>query len=145
MSRLVSVDLGSGVPPYEQIRGQVAALVAAGGLVPGQRLPTVRDLAADLGVAVGTVQRAYRELEADGLVTSRRRTGTVVAPGAGAAGPGAAVRARAHAFVTEARAGGLGDREILDLVRGALMADPAAAAPPRPGRARDDDLEWGHD
>ncbi|MEE6273697.1 GntR family transcriptional regulator [Georgenia wangjunii] len=134
MSGLVTVDLASGVPPYEQIRSQVTALVAAGGLVPGQRLPTVRDLAADLGVAVGTVQRAYRELEAGGLVESRRRTGTVVAPGAGTGGPAAGVRARAHAFVAEARAAGLSDPEVLDLVRGALMAAPGEAVPAPGGR-----------
>src|SRR5690625_7305039 len=79
MSLQIRVDLTSGVPPYEQIRGQVTALVAAGVLTEGERLPTVRDLASDLAVATGTVQRAYRELEASGVVTSRRRLGTVVA------------------------------------------------------------------
>lgn len=80
----VSVDLDHPTPPYEQIRAQIAAHLSAGALRPGDRLPTVRALAADLGVAVGTVSRAYRELEQEGAVTSRRRTGTVVsrdAPG----------------------------------------------------------------
>ncbi|GAA4287146.1 GntR family transcriptional regulator [Georgenia daeguensis] len=123
MSGRITVDLSAGVPPYEQIRAQVAALVAAGTLAAGDRLPTVRDLAADLGVAVGTVQRAYRELEAQGTVLSRRRTGTVVAPAAPASGRAAEIRAAAHEFVSRARASGLDDREILDLVRGALMTD----------------------
>ncbi|KAE8765406.1 GntR family transcriptional regulator [Georgenia thermotolerans] len=120
MSAALTLDLASGVPPYEQIRAQVTALVAAGTLVEGERLPTVRDLAADLGIAPGTVQRAYRELEARGVVRSRRRAGTVVATGADA-GPAAAVQGRARDFVRRARAAGLDDGAILDLVRGALM------------------------
>lgn len=76
---IVRVDPGSPVPPYEQLRGQVATMIASGSLVPGQRLPTIRQLASDLGVAGGTVARAYRELERDGLISSRGRKGTFVA------------------------------------------------------------------
>ena len=72
----LTVDPRSAVPPFEQIRGQIASLVSAGTLRPGDRLPPVRQLAADLGLAVGTVNRAYRELEAEGIVITRRRTGT---------------------------------------------------------------------
>jgi GntR family transcriptional regulator len=78
----LSVDPRSAVPPFEQIRGQIAALIGAGTLRAGDRLPPVRQLAADLGIAVGTVNRAYRELEAEGLVLTRRRTGTHVAEAA---------------------------------------------------------------
>lgn len=121
MSLRVRIDLTSGVPPYEQIRGQITALVAAGVLGEGERLPTVRDLASDLAVATGTVQRAYRELEATGVVTSRRRLGTVVSR---VPGSPRGTRELALRFVSEARAGGLGDEAILDLVRGALMSAP---------------------
>ena len=79
MSTSITVDLGGAVPPYEQIRRQISSLIAIGQLIPGQRLPTVRALAADLGVAIGTVTRAYRELETAGLIHSRRRLGTIVA------------------------------------------------------------------
>lgn len=120
MSLQVEVDLGSSIPPYEQIRGQVTAHVVAGRLRVGDRLPTIRALAADLGVAAGTVARAYRELETAGLVTTRRRAGTVVATGA--VGPERAVLDAAVRFVDVARAGGLGDDAVLDLVRGALLA-----------------------
>lgn len=75
------VDVESAVPPFEQVRAQVVALVDAGELVPGTRLPTVRGLADDLGLAVNTVARAYRELEAAGVVETRGRRGTVVASG----------------------------------------------------------------
>ena len=57
---------------------QVAAQIASGALAGGTRLPTVRGLAEDLGLAVNTVARAYRELEAAGLVETRGRAGTVV-------------------------------------------------------------------
>ncbi len=75
----VEVDPRSPVPPYEQIRVRVNELVSTGALRPGDRLSTVRQLAEDLGVAPGTVQRAYRELETEGVVESRGRHGTVVA------------------------------------------------------------------
>lgn len=76
---MLRVDPGSDVPPFEQVRSQVVAQVAAGLLRPGDRLPPVRRLAEDLGLASGTVARAYRELEAAGVVVTRGRNGTVVA------------------------------------------------------------------
>jgi len=78
MSAQVLLDLSSAVPTYEQIRRQIAALISLGELADGTRLPTVRALATDLGVAAGTVARAYKELEAAGFIVSRRRAGTVV-------------------------------------------------------------------
>jgi len=78
---LVEVDPRSPVPPYEQIRGQIAAMAASGVLPEGARLPSIRQLAGDLGIATGTVARAYRELESTGLIVSRVRHGsTIVAP-----------------------------------------------------------------
>lgn len=76
----LSVDPGSPVPVFEQVRSQLAALIEAGSLAPGERLPAIRQLAADLGLAAGTVARVYRELEQAGLVASRVRSGTVVSP-----------------------------------------------------------------
>lgn len=76
---IVTVDTASGVPPYEQVRDQVARMIGAGVLAPGGRLPTIQQLANDLQLAPGTVARAYKELEREGLVVSRRRKGTIVA------------------------------------------------------------------
>jgi DNA-binding transcriptional regulator YhcF (GntR family) len=73
------IDPTSGTPPYEQLRTQVASQVAIGELAAGTRLPTVRSLAEQLGVAANTVARAYRVLEADGVVATNGRHGTVVA------------------------------------------------------------------
>ena len=76
---ILVVDHTSPLPPYEQVRAQVEALVEHGDLVPGHRLPTVRRLADDLGLAANTVARAYRELEQGGVVETRGRHGTFVA------------------------------------------------------------------
>jgi GntR family transcriptional regulator len=117
----ITVDVHSPTPPYEQIRRQIADYVHGGLLPPGTRLPTLRALAADLGVAVGTVGRAYTELETAGLVASRRRTGTVVTEGAVTADPAAErVRRAAADLVAQARAGGVDDDTLLAIVRAAL-------------------------
>ncbi|MEK8108118.1 GntR family transcriptional regulator [Micromonospora sp. M12] len=60
--------------PYEQVRGQLAELIGDGRLPVGSRLPTVRQLAADLRLAANTVARAYRELEVAGLLETRAAT-----------------------------------------------------------------------
>jgi DNA-binding transcriptional regulator YhcF (GntR family) len=115
----IEVSLASAVPVYEQIRAQVAAFVAVGALRAGDRLPASRDLARDLGIAVGTVQRAYRELEVAGVVASRRRTGTVVShPDQPVAEPSAVVVA-ARELVLLAREARLSDAALLDVGRGA--------------------------
>ena len=75
---IVTVDPRSPVPPFEQLRISIRQLVATGALPLGTRLPTVRQLAADLGIAPGTVGRAFRELEAEGLIETRGRHGTRV-------------------------------------------------------------------
>jgi GntR family transcriptional regulator len=76
---IIDVDPASPVPAYEQVRSQLADMIRTGALPAGYRLAPIRQLAADLALAPGTVARVYRELEAGGLVTSRVRHGTVVA------------------------------------------------------------------
>ncbi|MFW6598760.1 GntR family transcriptional regulator [Propionibacteriaceae bacterium Y2011] len=68
----------TGRPPYEQLRTQLINQITSGELPPGTRLPPVRRLADDLGLAPNTVARTYRELEAAGFVRTRGRNGTVV-------------------------------------------------------------------
>lgn len=74
----IHVDTSSPLPPYEQLRAQIHAMVASGALREGARLPPIRQLAGDLGLAANTVGRAYHELERDGIVQTRGRHGTVV-------------------------------------------------------------------
>jgi GntR family transcriptional regulator len=75
----LTVDVESPVPVYEQIRAQMTELVESGLLAANAPLPSVRQLAADLQIAPGTVARAYRELEAGGVVLCSRWAGTRVA------------------------------------------------------------------
>ncbi|MGY1630781.1 GntR family transcriptional regulator [Geodermatophilus sp. SYSU D01186] len=116
----ITVDVAAATPPYEQIRRQIAAYVDAGLLAEGARLPTMRALAADLGVAVGTVGRAYAELEAAGLVASRRRTGTVVT-GRPKAPAEEELRRAAADLAARARAAGVDGETVLAIVRAALL------------------------
>ncbi len=75
----VVLDPHSFLPPYEQIRSQLVTLIAMGQLTPGAALPSVRQLARDLGVAPNTIVRAYGELKAAGWVTMSLRRGVTVA------------------------------------------------------------------
>lgn len=78
---MISVDPTSAVSPVQQIRSQLAAQIRSGNLEPDSRLPTVRQLAADLRVAPGSVAKAYKELESAGLIRTARAAGTRVNPG----------------------------------------------------------------
>jgi DNA-binding transcriptional regulator YhcF (GntR family) len=100
----LTVALGDPTPPYEQLRRQLAGHIESGRLVAGSRLPPVRQLAADLGLAAGTVARAYRELEEAALITTGRARGTHVTQHGRAAFPDDVTRAAATlAKVAKAR------------------------------------------
>jgi DNA-binding transcriptional regulator YhcF (GntR family) len=114
----LTVDPRAAVAPFEQIRSQLAALIDSGALAEGERLPTVRGLAAELGVAVNTVARAYREMEAEGLVVTASRAGTVVAPGAQR--EEVALERSAAAFAERAALSRLSENEAVELVRQAF-------------------------
>ncbi|WP_043264050.1 GntR family transcriptional regulator [Streptomyces sp. CT34] len=118
----VRVDTASPVPPYEQIRTQLAALIVTGQLTEDERLPTVRQLAADLGLAPGTVARAYRELEAAELIRTRRGAGTRVAalPSERMHPNAEQLAMLARNFTSAARALGADTQAILTAVRKAL-------------------------
>jgi DNA-binding transcriptional regulator YhcF (GntR family) len=127
---ILEVDARSAVPPYEQLRQQVTALVLGGALAPGARLPAIRQLANDLGLAGGTVARAYRELEADGVVSTRGRHGTVVAAGPpSAAAPPAGLLEAARDYAREAERTGATLEDALTAVR---IAFASASLPRRP-------------
>lgn len=75
---LVSIDTTSPVPVYEQLRSQLQRLIVSGQVPAGTRLPTIRQLAADLGLASATVSRVYELLANDGWVVGAGRRGTLV-------------------------------------------------------------------
>lgn len=114
------IDLDSAVAPYEQLRSHIAGQVASGELPAGSRLPTVRQLAGDLGLAANTVARAYRELEADGVVATHGRRGTFVRSAVmeGTA-DSADAREAAAGYARAARRAGLTRAEALRLVEDA--------------------------
>jgi DNA-binding transcriptional regulator YhcF (GntR family) len=116
---VITIDEESPVPPYEQIRVHLARQITNRSLPVGTRLPTVRRLAADLGLAVNTVARAYRELESAGLVETRGRGGTFVTAA------GDHTREQAHAAAAHYAATvtklGLDPTEALRIVRAAVM------------------------
>jgi DNA-binding transcriptional regulator YhcF (GntR family) len=121
------IDASSSVPPFEQLRVQFAQRIADRSLPVGAKLPTIRGLATDLGLAVNTVARTYRELEEAGLIETRGRAGSFVT----AAGEQSRERARRAAADYAALTAGLGIEvgEALDIARAALMATSRGAAP----------------
>ncbi|WP_185995555.1 GntR family transcriptional regulator [Nocardioides campestrisoli] len=121
----LQVDPRDPTPPYEQVRRQLEDLIRAGILRAGDRLPPLRQLAGDLGLAVGTVGRAYAELETQGLVVSRRGAGTRVAD-AVTPGPDAVLRQLTRDFLARAQAIGVGPRTALDAVRTAVEGETFA-------------------
>lgn len=114
----LTIDPHSPDAPYEQVRTQIAGAIRAGDLPAGSRLPTVRGLAAELGLASNTVARAYRELEMAGAVQTKGRLGTFVEHSGEAAER--AAFAAAQEYVRRARELGLDDQATLRWVRDAL-------------------------
>jgi DNA-binding transcriptional regulator YhcF (GntR family) len=93
----LAVDPDAPTAPYEQVRAQIAEQARGGGLPVGHRLPTVRGLAEELGLAANTVAKAYRALEADGVIETRGRHGSFIAATGDTAAREAATAARAYA------------------------------------------------
>ncbi|MEA4944178.1 MAG: GntR family transcriptional regulator [Propionicimonas sp.] len=113
---MIIIDTSLAEPPYDQIKRQLSAQVAVGELRPGDKLPTVRRLAADLGLAPNTVARAYRELEATGVLDTRGRAGTFVTGDE----QSRAARQAAAEYAQRARDLGLSSAEALALVERSL-------------------------
>jgi GntR family transcriptional regulator len=117
----LSVDPGSGFPVYRQIMDQVRRMIVAGRLTPGEKLPSIRDLAATLQINPLTVGKAYTELERSGIVEMRRGLGMYVRPldahvPTDAGDAPATVTGGAQRFVLEAAQAGLSRAEALKVV-----------------------------
>ncbi|QIQ05523.1 GntR family transcriptional regulator [Streptomyces liangshanensis] len=97
MTLKIVIDQAAATAPYEQLRTQISAKARSGVLPAGYRLPTVRGLAEQLGLAANTVAKAYRTLESDGVIETRGRNGTFVAAAGDAAAREAAAAAQAYA------------------------------------------------
>ncbi|WP_231601789.1 GntR family transcriptional regulator [Salinibacterium sp. NG253] len=98
------ISLAGSAPAADQIRDQIRGLIAAGTLAAGERIPSVRQLAKDLGVAPGTVAKAYKALETEGHLRTHTGGGTRVSATASAT-PLAVVEAARILADTSGRAG----------------------------------------
>jgi DNA-binding transcriptional regulator YhcF (GntR family) len=116
----LQIHIDDSAPPYEQVRAQISEQARSGRLPAGYRLPTVRGLAETLGLAANTVAKAYRALEADGVIETRGRNGTLVAAAGSAAQREAASAAQGYA--ERVRRLGLTEDEALAAARDALRA-----------------------
>lgn len=99
--------------PYAQVVNRIATAIGQGDLPSGLRLPSVRALATQLGLAVNTVAKAYRQLETETLVETRGRNGTVVRGHAA----GDEVTREVDQLVAAAKAHGLRLEEVLGEIR----------------------------
>jgi GntR family transcriptional regulator len=117
LTLVFTIDATAPTPAFQQVCDQVVTAVRTGQLLPGSRLPTVRRLAADLSLSPNTVAKAYRQLEAEGLVETRGRNGTVVLEPADRADAQDDAVLAARAFVAAARRRGLDLAETIGLVR----------------------------
>lgn len=114
----IPLDHRAPMPPYEQLRQAIIARVRSGELAAGAKIPTVRGLAAQLGLAPNTVARAYRELEQDGVLETRGRLGSYIAS---TGDPTRDVAGRAaNEYVAVIRRLGLHDEDALNYLRAAL-------------------------
>ena len=115
---MFTVDHDSAVTLYEQLRSQIIEQVAAGELIVGTKLPPVRQLAAELGVAPYTAARVYRLLEQDGFLETHGRNGTVVSARDDTAQT--TLQQVASAYAARARELGIDDDTALAYIRSAL-------------------------
>ncbi|KIF70555.1 GntR family transcriptional regulator [Streptomyces sp. AcH 505] len=120
MTLKIVIDPAATPAPYEQLRTQISAQARKGTLPVGYKLPTVRGLAEELGLAANTVAKAYRALESDGVIETRGRNGTFVAAAGDAAERGTA--AAAQAYADRALRLGLSKAAALAAVEDALRA-----------------------
>ncbi|MER5887559.1 GntR family transcriptional regulator [Streptomyces sp. NPDC001941] len=120
MTLKIAIDQAAPAAPYEQLRAQISAQARSGRLPVGYKLPTVRGLAEELGLAANTVAKAYRTLEADGVIETRGRAGSFVAAAGDAAARAAATAAAGYA--EEARRLGLSRADALRAAEEALRA-----------------------
>ncbi len=123
---LFRVDRESDLPVGIQVAWRLRAMISSGKLAPGDRLPSVRELAADAGVNANTARAIYGRLEADGLIETRHGLGTFVAPGATSSSEVERIAADA---VAEARRAGIAPGDVARAIYAARWADDDALAP----------------
>ncbi len=116
------IDTRSGLPPYAQLVQQVKQALRLGWLQPGDKLPTAHEVAAGVAINPNTVQKAYRELEYEGLVVGRPGQGTFIQRSLSQSTPASlvALTRRLERWIAAARAAGLDEDGIMDVVRATM-------------------------
>ncbi|TDQ54810.1 GntR family transcriptional regulator [Actinorugispora endophytica] len=121
---ILSIDLDSEVPIYQQLRDRVVEAIASGELREGSTLPATRQLGADLGINFHTVNKAYDLLRREGLLRLNRKTGAVIQRDPRSGPPGTAFlpdwEARLGTLLAEAVAHGVTAEEVVGLCRDRL-------------------------
>ena len=118
----ILIDESDPRPIYRQVADEIRHLIAGGALAEGETLPSVRQVAVDLGVNLNTVAGAYRELQAEGLVTIRHGSGAVVASRKTSTRDAAELRKPLRSALTALILAGVPRGEIVNLVRDELRA-----------------------
>lgn len=117
----ITIDNDSGVPLWLQLRNRLIYLIDTGSFGVGDKLPTMRELAVNLGVNYNTISKVYRDIERDGYITSVRGKGTFVAQAAPCTNGGSeAGVALARDFVRQCREIGIPESDMMDLLKKAL-------------------------
>ncbi len=115
----ITIDSDSGIPIWLQLRNRLIYLIVSGQFKVGEKLPTVRELAVDLGVNYNTVSKVYQDVERDGYIVSKRGKGTFVAERDLSADENKASEADhlTDEFIRQCREIGVPRKDIVDLVR----------------------------
>lgn len=118
----IVVDENDKRPIYRQISDEIKALIARGDLAEGATLPPVRQMASDLGVNLNTIATAYRDLQAEGLITVRHGSGAVVTSRTASGQTAAELRKPLRAALTQFSLAGLKRTEIMNILTEELNA-----------------------
>ena len=114
---VISLDFSSDVPIYQQLRNQIVLGIASGEFRSGERLPTIRALALELGINMMTVSKAYQILKQEGYIASDRRNGAWVAPKTDENAALQKLEDDLRLIVAEARVSGIGPDTLAELCR----------------------------
>ncbi|SDJ33848.1 GntR family transcriptional regulator [Salimicrobium halophilum] len=117
---IVHIDLESKDPIYTQVRNQIVEGIAGGKLKAGERLPSVRAMASDLGINLHTVNKGYKQLEKEGFLNIHRQRGVVIAPEGitkADAGYWEELRHGTRPIVAEAICRGVSEAELIEMIR----------------------------
>jgi len=114
---LLSLDYAGDVPIYQQLRNQIVLGIASGALRPGEKLPTIRALALELGINMMTVSKAYQILKQEGYIASDRRSGAWVAPRTDEAAALDKLETSLRLIVAEARVSGIDMDAVTEIMQ----------------------------